>query len=134
MGRSDLSDAAIAPIVYDLSHAETAGGRRFVNYRDMSVQQLGSIYERLLEREPVRDDSGRIVVRLNSYARKDSGSFYTPQELVDLIVDRTLKPLAEERLAAFEEKAAALKARPPAEGRTGGRAARAGPRPRPCST
>ena len=117
LGKVRLSDAAVAPIVYDLSHAETAGGRRFVNYRDMSVQQLGSIYERLLEREPVRDDSGRIVVRPNSYARKDSGSFYTPQELVDLIVDRTLKPLAEERLAAFEEKAAELKRdrRPKAE-------------------
>ena len=112
-----LSDAAIAPIVYDLSHAETAGGRRFINYRDMSVQQLGSIYERLLEQEPVRDDSGRIVVRPNSYARKDSGSFYTPQELVDLIVDRTLKPLAEERLAAFRKKAKELKRdrRPKAE-------------------
>ena len=32
-----------------------ATARRFVNYRDMSVQQLGSIYERLLEREPARD-------------------------------------------------------------------------------
>ena len=104
-----LSDAAVAPIVYDLSHADTAGGRRFVNYRDMSVQQLGSIYERLLEREPVRDELGRIVVRPNSYARKDSGSFYTPQELVDLIVDRTLKPLAEERLAAFRRKSEELK-------------------------
>ena len=104
-----LPDTVVAPIVYDLSHAETAEGRRFVNYRDMSVQQLGSIYERLLEREPVRDDTGRIAVRLNPYARKDSGSFYTPQELVDLIVDRTLKPLAEERLAAFEEKAAELR-------------------------
>ena len=117
LGRVRLSDASVAPIVYDLSHAETAGGRHFVNYRDMSVQQLGSIYERLLEQEPVRDDSGRIVVRLNSYARKDSGSFYTPQELVDLIVDRTLKPLAEERLAAFRKKANALKRdrRPKAE-------------------
>ena len=104
-----LPDTVVAPIVYDLSHAETAEGRRFVNYRDMSVQQLGSIYERLLEREPVRDDEGRIAVRLNPYARKDSGSFYTPQELVDLIVDRTLKPLAEERLAAFEKKAAELR-------------------------
>ena len=103
-----LSDAVIAPIIHDLSHAETAEGRRFVNYRDMSVQQLGSIYERLLEREPVRDDAGDIVVRPNSYARKDSGSFFAPQELVDLIVDRTLKPLAEERLAAFEERSAAL--------------------------
>ncbi len=104
-----LSDADVAPIIHDLSHSRDAQGvRRFVNYRDMSVQQLGSIYERLLEREPVRDDEGRIVVRPNSYARKDSGSFYTPQELVDLIVERTLKPLAEERLSIFEKKAAEL--------------------------
>ena len=106
-----LADAIIAPIIYDLSHAKESGssGRRFVNYRDMSVQQLGSIYERLLEQEPVRDDNGRIVIRPNPYARKDSGSFFTPQELVDLIVDRTLKPLVEEHLKAFEEKAARLK-------------------------
>ena len=103
-----LGDAVIAPIVYDLSHAEMDGERRFVNYRDMSVQQLGSIYERLLEQEPVRDESGEIVIRPNPYARKDSGSFFTPQELVDLIVDRTLKPLVEERLSAFEKRAAEL--------------------------
>ena len=78
----------------------------------MSVQQLGSIYERLLEREPVWDDDGNVVARPNSYARKDSGSFFTPQELVDLIVDRTLKPLAEERLAAFVAKSAELAADP----------------------
>ncbi len=109
LDRVRLPDTVVAPIVYDLSHAETAEGRRFVNYRDMSVQQLGSIYERLLEREPVRDDEGKIAVRLNPYARKDSGSFYTPQELVDLIVDRTLKPLAEARLTAFQEKAVELR-------------------------
>ena len=112
-----LADATIAPIIYSLSHTESPDGRRFVNYRDMSVQQLGSIYERLLEREPVRDDTGGIVVRPNSYARRDSGSFFTPQEIVDLIVDRTLKPLAEERLAAFEIKSMELKGdrRPMAE-------------------
>ena len=75
----------------------------------MSVQQLGSIYERLLEREPVVGDSGKIVIRPNPYARKDSGSFYTPQELADLIVDRTLKPLVDERLEAFERKSDQLK-------------------------
>ena len=102
-----LADATIAPIIYHLSHT-TAGERNFVNYRDMSVQQLGSIYERLLEHEPVRDGD-KIVIRPNPYARKDSGSFFTPQELVDLIVERTLKPLAEERLKAFEDKAVELK-------------------------
>ncbi len=103
-----LSDAALAPIIHNLSHTEGESGRRYVNYRDMTVQQLGSIYERLLEREPVRAADGEIVVRPNSYARKDSGSFYTPQPLVDLIVERTLTPLLEERRDAFRAKAAAL--------------------------
>ena len=104
-----LPDATVANIIYDLSHIKgTQEDRCFVNYRDMSVQQLGSIYERLLEHEPVRDGD-KIVIRPNPYARKDSGSFFTPQELVDLIVERTLKPLVEERLKAFEDKAAQLK-------------------------
>ena len=103
-----LSDAVLAPIIHNLSHTEGESGRRYVNYRDMTVQQLGSIYERLLEREPARTPDGRIVVRPNSYARKDSGSFYTPQPLVDLIVERTLTPLLEERKTAFQAKAAAL--------------------------
>lgn len=114
-----LPDAVIADFIYDLSHSESGGERRFVNFRDMSVQQLGSIYERLLEREPVRAEDGSVSVRPNPFARKDSGSFYTPQELVDLIVEQTLKPLAEERLQMFEKKAEALKSgsRPKAERR-----------------
>ena len=110
--RIRLPDTVVAAIVYDLSHtaagAPEGGYRRFVNYRDMSVQQLGSIYERLLEREPTRTGDGSIEIRPDSYARKDSGSFYTPQELVDLIVDQTLKPLAEERLRAFKVRAREL--------------------------
>ncbi len=104
-----LDDAAIAPIIYRLSHTNGDDGLpRFINYRDMSVQQLGSIYERLLERQPTRDANGEIGIRPNSYARKDSGSFFTPQELVDLIVDHTLKPLVEERLGKFEKRAKEL--------------------------
>ena len=102
LDRIRIPDTVVADVIYHLSHTsagrEDNGTRRFVNYRDMSVQQLGSIYERLLEREPMRRADGGVEIRLDSYARKDSGSFYTPQELVDLIVDQTLKPLAEERL------------------------------------
>ena len=115
-----LADSVVAPIVHGLSHTKgylsgwsgignAEGKPRFVNYRDMSVQQLGSIYERLMEREPARESDGKIVVRPNPYARKDSGSFYTPQELVDLIIDQTLKPLVEERRRAFEDRAKELK-------------------------
>ena len=115
-----LADSVVAPIVHGLSHTKgylsgwsgtgnAEGKPRFVNYRDMSVQQLGSIYERLMEQEPARESDGKIAVRPNPYARKDSGSFYTPQELVDLIIDQTLKPLVEERRTAFEDRAKELK-------------------------
>ena len=104
-----LPDSVVAEIVYALSHrVDSTGLPQFVNYRDLSVQQLGSIYERLLEREPERDEDGIVTIRPNPYARKDSGSYYTPQELVDLVVDRTLGPLVEERLAAFETAAKQL--------------------------
>ena len=109
LGQVRLDDETIAPVIYALSHTNGDDGEpRFVNYRDMSVQQLGSIYERLLEHQPALDPDGQINIRPNPYARKDSGSFFTPQELVDLIVDHTLKPLVEERLEAFERKAANL--------------------------
>ena len=104
-----LADDVIADVVYDLSHTQDEGQRRYVNYRDMSVQQLGSLYERLLEKEPVLDGDGQVEIRPNPYARKDSGSFYTPQDLVDLIVDQTLKPLVDERRAAFETRARQLR-------------------------
>ena len=61
----------------------TAGERRYINYRDLSVQQLGSIYERLLEFEVVRDEAGVIADPPQYlFARKNTGSYYTPDELV----------------------------------------------------
>ena len=99
LARARLTDAQLAPIIASLSH--TAAGE-YVSYRRLEIQQLGSIYERLLERVPQRGDDGQINVATSPYARKDSGSYYTPQELVDLIVEQTLRPLRDERVAAFE--------------------------------
>ena len=107
--RARLSDNVIADVVYGLSHTKDADDTpQFVNYRDLSVQQLGSLYERLLERGLSRDESGAVTIRANPYARKDSGSYYTPQELVDLVVNRTLGPLIEERLDTFTNAAKKL--------------------------
>jgi hypothetical protein len=96
-----IPDSVMAPALDALSYERSAGDGRYINYRDLSVQQLGSIYERLLEFEVVRDDSGSLVVRPNLFARKNSGSYYTPDELVGLILDETLEPLITERLDAF---------------------------------
>ena len=56
-----IGDAVMADVIDALSFEQTPHGRRYINYRDLGVQQLGSIYERLLEHEIVRD-GGEIAV------------------------------------------------------------------------
>lgn len=108
-----IPDSVMAPALDALSYERASGERRYINYRDLSVQQLGSIYERLLEFEIVREggadgEPGHLVVRPNLFARKNSGSYYTPDELVGLILDETLEPLISERLEAFRSELGAL--------------------------
>ncbi|UNU44603.1 restriction endonuclease [Sphingopyxis sp. YF1] len=104
-----LPDAVMAEAIDILSFEQAGGRRRYINYRDLSVQQLGSIYERLLEFELTRDADGAVDVRPNIFARKNSGSYYTPDELVLLILDETLAPLIEDALDGFKAGLAALK-------------------------
>ncbi|WP_375207533.1 Eco57I restriction-modification methylase domain-containing protein [Hyphococcus sp.] len=98
-----LGDAIMADVIDALSYEQTPEGRKYINYRDLSVQQLGSIYERLLEHEIIRED-GEIIVRPNIFARKGSGSYYTPDDLVGLIIDETIGPLVQACMNAFEDK------------------------------
>src|SRR5262249_25102014 len=110
LDRAVLPDADFAPLLDRLARTEKEGRRVRINFRDLSVRQLGAIYERLLEYEPVAspDAPDGINIRLNPFARKGSGSYYTPDELVSLIIARTVAPLVEERLTAFKELAAKL--------------------------
>lgn len=108
--RAPLADAVFAPLLDKLSRTEKDGRLVRINFRDLSVRELGAIYEGLLEYEPVADPSGvaGIAIRLNPFSRKDSGSYYTPDELVSLIVGRTVQPLIDERFSAFRDRAARL--------------------------
>lgn len=101
LARVSIGDAVMAGALDAISFERSTGERRYINYRDLSVQQLGSIYERLLEFELFRGDGGTLSVRPNLFARKNSGSYYTPDDLVGLILSETLEPLISERLAAF---------------------------------
>jgi hypothetical protein len=103
-----VPDSVMAPALDALSYERSTGDRRYINYRDLSVQQLGSIYEQLLEFEIVRDASGALSVRPNLFARKNTGSYYTPDELVGLILDETLEPLITEPLQTFRAALASL--------------------------
>lgn len=104
-----LGDDVMAEALDILSWEQRNGRRRYINYRDLSVQQLGSIYERLLEFELVRDDTGALDIRPNIFARKNSGSYYTPDDLVLLILDETLSPLIADAHKTFADRLASLK-------------------------
>ena len=102
-----LGDQVMADVIDVLSFERTDASRRYINYRDLSVQQLGSIYERLLEYDLARED-GAIVIRPNLFARKGSGSYFTPPDLVGLVLRETVEPLVSACLEAFDAKAAEL--------------------------
>lgn len=98
-----IGDCVIADVIDAMSFEVTEVGRKYINYRNLSVQQLGSIYERLLEYEVANED-GEVVVRPNKFARKGSGSYYTPDDLVGLIIRETVGPLIARKIEAFKQR------------------------------
>ena len=94
----------MADVVDALSFRRTPQGRRYINYRELGVQQIGSIYERLVERELVLED-GEVRMRPNSFVRKDWGSYYTPDDLVGLVIEEAVGPLVEARRQTFRDAA-----------------------------
>jgi N-6 DNA Methylase len=69
-----------------------------VNWRDMETEELGSVYESLLELTPRASADARTFDfaegdETRGNARKTSGSYYTPDALVKLLLDSTLDPV-----------------------------------------
>lgn len=72
--------------------------RERISYRDLGVDQLGAVYETLLDYTPhvERAHRGRpaiVLLRAGSGVRKATGTFYTPQSLVDYLLGDALAPL-----------------------------------------
>ena len=110
-----VGDEHLARVIELLTRSEgsNGGGKIFVDYSSLDVRHLGSIYEGLLEYqlnvtdEPlalddgeyvVADESSEVVVERNdvylttdSGERKATGSYYTPEYVVEYIVEETLR-------------------------------------------
>ncbi|MFM7559318.1 Eco57I restriction-modification methylase domain-containing protein, partial [Cylindrospermopsis raciborskii] len=112
---TDLNGAAIDN--YDvlmaikfLSLYEDEKQTRRVNYAGLDVEELGSVYESLLDFQPV------IRVESNKYSfnliwgseRKTTGSYYTPPELVQQLIKISLEPVINERIREQGDKEAKL--------------------------
>ena len=82
-----------------------------VNYKSMGTEELGSVYESLLELTPAIDESGKGFGFIKAdeeegkgNSRKTSGSYYTPDSLVQQLLDTTLDPVVADRLKGKSTK------------------------------
>ena len=115
---ADLESAAcrnreLLAAVRDLSTFRDDGHvRRPVNYAAIDVEEFGSVYESLLDFHPRITPPPAPQFHLVAGAeRKQTGSYYTPPELVRELIDSVLTPVMDETTAAAQsdaDKAAAL--------------------------
>lgn len=86
-----VPDSLLAPA---LDRVYRVGGE-LVDYRDLSVRHLGTIYERFLDYR--LEGAGTALVLVPATGRRETGSYFTPSHVVDAIVERTLDPVLERR-------------------------------------
>jgi hypothetical protein len=106
---AELSNAHLLATMQSMRWAAQAGGSLApIDYRNMGVEELGSVYESLLELVPEVDLPARSFgfVGLTSEGstagneRKLTGSYYTPDSLVQELIQSALVPVIDQRLAA----------------------------------
>ncbi len=94
-----LSNRTLLDAVRGLAWLDGAGGAPVpVNWRDMETEELGSVYEALLELTPRLLDGGRGFAfaegaETRGNQRKTTGSYYTPDSLVQALLASALDPV-----------------------------------------
>ena len=97
---AELSNEPLLQAIRNLGLVKDRSGWRLVDYRNLGSEELGSVYESLLELNPTMElDAG--IFSLGTVAgnqRKTSGSYYTPDSLVQSLLDSALDPVVEEAI------------------------------------
>lgn len=102
-----LSNQSLYEAVRALSEVYDAklGRPRKVDYRHLGADELGSVYESLLELEPrLGEGNEYILAKLDGNDRKTSGSYYTPSPLIDCLLDSALDPVIDQAVKSGTTK------------------------------
>ena len=116
LGDCVLDNRALLEATRALRWTQMNGAYQLVDYRNLGAEELGSVYESLLELVPTvsRQDRTFGFVGITEEgltagnARKTSGSYYTPSCLVDEQVVRVVDPLVKQRLSSAVDKEKAV--------------------------
>lgn len=98
LSAAGIANGHLLQAVRTLAYVTSNQGRRPVDYKNLGSEELGSIYESLLELRP-RIDADAASFRLEVAAgneRKTTGSYYTPTSLISLLLDSALDPVVED--------------------------------------
>jgi len=90
-----IGDRYLAEALRLLACTDVEGRRGFLDYSALDVRELGSIYEGLLEHRLIHKD-GALDWEKDRSQRKKTGSYYTPEYIVQYIVEQTVGPLIDE--------------------------------------
>jgi hypothetical protein len=106
-----LANSDLLKFVHHLAYSTHDGTRERINYRDLEVEEIGHVYEGLLDYAPriaseiiALEEEKRVIEKGQFFldprgmSRKSSGSYYTPKDLVQEVLNRSLIPVIEARL------------------------------------
>ena len=104
LDRARLENRSLLTAMYRLAWLKQAAGVARVNWRDMGPEELGSVYESLLELQPQITQEGRVFAfaqagEAKGNARKTTGSYYTPDSLVQVLLDSALEPIVADAIS-----------------------------------
>ncbi|GES43987.1 hypothetical protein RsS62_32390 [Rhizobium dioscoreae] len=109
-----LRNRAFMEALYRLSWLSDKTGMTPVNWRVMETEELGSVYESLLELRPQLGEEGKTLAFASEAAeqkgnqRKTTGSYYTPDSLVQALLDSALDPVLDKIESEADDPAEAL--------------------------
>ena len=93
-----------------LVRATESKSARSVDYRNLGAEELGSVYESLLELHAEVDVQARTfeLGTAAGHERKTTGSYYTPSSLINELLDSALDPVLDEAARSPDPEAAIL--------------------------
>jgi len=109
--RCDIANHDLLDAVRALAVTVADGALRSVDYKNLGAEELGSVYESLLELRPELnlDAPSFGLTTASGHERKTSGSYYTPTSLIDCLLDTALEPVLDEAARQPDAEAAILR-------------------------
>ncbi len=110
LAQADVANADLLTAVRVLAFTERDRVLHAVDYRNLGAEELGSVYESLLELHPeVEAEAARFELRTaGGHERKTTGSYYTPSSLIQCLLDSALDPVLAEAAAQPDAERAIL--------------------------